>query len=538
MDRLDPNYSETLLQIKRSLWPSIFLNACFAIFAFNVYPNSTVLVFLCVVNSLLGFSHYLIHPSSKFYNKAILFSYVFLRSSLWSLLGYWGLTLAPNNASIFLVTSMIIGVIFRALSILSKTASLAIVYALFSLSGMIFFALKSASTDNLWHFALPIGLLVGLIFQLVFTDKKRNLNEEKLQKKLVDERSLLRSILKGFPGKLSVFDSDLRYIRVNELLTDELGTHEILGEKLGFTNKSDRFVDIIEAFNSSEEQQKVLEAQLMTTLGLRWHYISLQKNEANGQVVCITLDIEHQKEIELERQNSNRLSALGEMCSNIAHEINNPLTVIATKANLLKRKVPSSPESLNLHEGLQQIEDNSHRIAKIIKSLQVASRNSENDPSVELELEVIFKDVTTLCDEKMARNEVKFSIELPQNQQLKVVCKPTQMVQVLLNLVNNSFDAIHESAMKWIKISAIEVGDIVEIRVTDSGSGIAENVLEKMMQPFFTTKPPGKGTGLGLALSKKLIEKQSGRLYFNPKSANTEFVIEIPKVKEIASLAS
>ncbi len=110
------------------------------------------------------------------------------------------------------------------------------------------------------------------------------------------------------------------------------------------------------------------------------------------------------------------------------------------------------------------------------------------------------------------------------------MARPTQISQVLLNLLNNSFDAIEERAEKWIRVR-FEINSnkkILIIKVTDSGDGIPNEIVHKMMNPFFTTKDIGKGTGLGLSISKGIIEEHGGHLIYNAQSKNTEFVVELP----------
>jgi C4-dicarboxylate-specific signal transduction histidine kinase len=113
-----------------------------------------------------------------------------------------------------------------------------------------------------------------------------------------------------------------------------------------------------------------------------------------------------------------------------------------------------------------------------------------------------------------------------------VECRHVQVSQVIVNLLNNSFDAVQSLEQKWVRITLEEDSVLAIVRVTDSGPGIRDpQIVAKLMQPFFTTKEVGKGTGLGLSISKGLIESQGGRFYLNQTCPNTEFVIELPKYK-------
>ena len=116
--------------------------------------------------------------------------------------------------------------------------------------------------------------------------------------------------------------------------------------------------------------------------------------------------------------------------------------------------------------------------------------------------------------------------EIPQ---VTVLAREAQLAQVLLNLLNNSFDAVEEITNKWVSIDVIDKDKKFQIRVTDSGAGIPSEILDKVMYPFFTTKEVGKGTGLGLSISKGIVEEHKGRIFIDPSMQNTCFVIEFDK---------
>ncbi|HEX4924120.1 MAG TPA: ATP-binding protein, partial [Bdellovibrionales bacterium] len=120
--------------------------------------------------------------------------------------------------------------------------------------------------------------------------------------------------------------------------------------------------------------------------------------------------------------------------------------------------------------------------------------------------------------------------------ELVIACRPTQISQVLLNLLNNAHDAVAEQTEKWVKLDVRDLGDSVELSVTDSGAGIPPEIQEKIMQPFFTTKQIGEGTGLGLSISKGLVDSHHGQLRLDAKSKNTRFVVLLPKTQQPADM--
>ena len=117
----------------------------------------------------------------------------------------------------------------------------------------------------------------------------------------------------------------------------------------------------------------------------------------------------------------------------------------------------------------------------------------------------------------------------------EIFCRDTQISQVLLNLLNNSFDAIAGDPEAWVELSVYQKNEYIEISIVDSGKGISPEIQQKIMHPFFTTKEIGKGTGLGLSISKEIVKSHGGKFFVELDSANTKFVIQIPIREAVSS---
>ena len=109
-----------------------------------------------------------------------------------------------------------------------------------------------------------------------------------------------------------------------------------------------------------------------------------------------------------------------------------------------------------------------------------------------------------------------------------VVCRPSEISQVLMNLLGNSFDAVESQELKWVTLTVDQNEGKVNLAVTDSGKGVDTAIVQKIMDPFFTTKGIGRGTGIGLSISKGIAENHNGTLSLDTKSKVTRFVLEIP----------
>jgi C4-dicarboxylate-specific signal transduction histidine kinase len=237
-------------------------------------------------------------------------------------------------------------------------------------------------------------------------------------------------------------------------------------------------------------------------------------------------------EVHLQLTQSSKMASLGEMAGGIAHEINSPLAAIQMWAEHLKEAGENGKADLPLIlETTDIIEKTASRITKIVKGLRAFARDGKQDPFISSSLQEILHDTIGFCGEKIRAAGVQLDVAFPQHD-VRIDCRSTQISQVLLNLINNAFDAVAGLDEKWIRVELVENLHHVEIIVTDSGKGVPSEFREKIMQPFFTTKETGKGTGLGLSISRGLIESHYGRLTINSDSPNTSFVITLPKVQQ------
>lgn len=228
-----------------------------------------------------------------------------------------------------------------------------------------------------------------------------------------------------------------------------------------------------------------------------------------------------------------KFSSLGVMASGIAHEINNPLAVINSKIGLLRAlSTKGNIDPVKLMATLEKIEGMVLRITKIIKGLRTFSRDSDLDEKQIASIRTIILDTLELCDERIKQLNIIFKLTVPDHFFLN--CRPTQISQVIMNLLNNSVDAIADLPEKWIHVQATIKNNKLIISVTDSGAGIPPAVVQKMMNPFFTTKESGRGTGLGLSISKSIIQDHDGDLTYEAQSKNTQFLLTFPISQSVA----
>ena len=225
---------------------------------------------------------------------------------------------------------------------------------------------------------------------------------------------------------------------------------------------------------------------------------------------------------------SARLSSLGEMAGGIAHEINNPLSVILARASQLKRR--SSRNELDpaeLVDGLAKIEETCNRIVKIINGLKTISRDGANDPFGPVSLQLCLQETISLVSEKLKHNNVEIELITP-NEEVTVQGRLVQLEQVLMNILHNSYDAIAELADKKIMIKLLKLKDVAEVRISDSGLGVPAHLVDKIFVPFFTTKDVGKGTGIGLSITRSIVQEHGGEFSYVKNGKEWYFSLTLP----------
>ena len=274
------------------------------------------------------------------------------------------------------------------------------------------------------------------------------------------------------------------------------------------------------------EGEAVLNNFITNTQHYYWVRIFKVKNEA-GKLISISIvatNLQHRKEVEARLVYNSKMISLGEMAGGIAHEINSPLAIISGYSGQIKKMIER--KSWDQEKALwysNKIQDTVFRISKIIKGLRSFSGSSENEALTNVELEPLIKEVIEFSQDKIDRKKIALHLDVSKG--IRIDCRPIQIQQVLLNLLNNSIDAVKCEDDPWIKIVAEEINNKVTITVIDSGPGIDESIKPKLMTPFFTTKDVGEGVGLGLPISKGLMENNNGQLVYLDDFPNTAFRI-------------
>lgn len=230
--------------------------------------------------------------------------------------------------------------------------------------------------------------------------------------------------------------------------------------------------------------------------------------------------------------NASKMATLGEIAAGVAHEINNPLHTLTLTSHLLKRLSGEGRLTNDILESqLSKVETCAHRMATIVSELKAFSRDSTHDEHKRVPLKALVSETLDLCHARLLSKDISVEVsDIPNTWEAE--CHPSQISQVMLNLLNNAYDAAMAQQDRWVKLEVRDQGPAFEISVTDSGPGIPRDIARKIMDPFFTTKPPGKGTGLGLSISSNIMTDHGGSLTLDNSSRNTRFVMTLPKTQQ------
>jgi two-component system sensor kinase FixL len=227
-----------------------------------------------------------------------------------------------------------------------------------------------------------------------------------------------------------------------------------------------------------------------------------------------------------------RISTMGELAASLAHELNQPLTAILSNAQAARRFLIANPADLKtVQEILRDIIADNNRASEVIRRLHALARKEPRDYNM-LDLPDIIRDVVLLVHSDAVLNNVSVSLLCSPDPHLAWGDK-IQLTQVVLNLLLNAFDAMKDSPAeeRRVLVGIERDGDsMLRVAVSDRGKGLSEDKLEKIFEPFYTTKRDGMG--MGLTISRSIIEAHGGRLWAenNPdRGATINFTVRVDR---------
>jgi two-component system, NtrC family, sensor kinase len=225
-----------------------------------------------------------------------------------------------------------------------------------------------------------------------------------------------------------------------------------------------------------------------------------------------------------------KMASLGKLAAAVAHEVNNPLAGILMYARLtqkdLEKDAANCPHSVEMSENLRIIERESQRCGNLMRSLLTFARQTSPNRQP-ADLRTLISDALSLVQHRAELQGIAFEMKIKEPLP-RLQCDPDQIRQVILALLVNAVEAMPSGGHLGIEAREVTGGEI-ELRVKDTGEGIAPEAQEHIFEPFFTTKQDRQGTGLGLAVAHSILEQHGGSISVDSTgSEGTTFLVELP----------
>jgi signal transduction histidine kinase len=254
----------------------------------------------------------------------------------------------------------------------------------------------------------------------------------------------------------------------------------------------------------------------------------------------LTVTLRQLADSQAELLQAGKMAAVGTLIAGLSHELNNPLGVILMNAQLILRKQRNSPGGLDeatLQKPLHLIESQAMRCADLVRALleYVRRKPVTREPC---EVRVALERVLTITGLQASKRKVHLEVQYDTGALPAVLVSPTQFDSALLNIVNNALDAVSEGGSVVIAARPLvhQGTPGLELQVRDTGCGISSEISGRIGEPFFTTKPPGQGTGLGLSMTKRFFEDHSGDLRIESQpGVGTTVYMWLPAMSAVAS---
>ncbi len=371
-------------------------------------------------------------------------------------------------------------------------------------------------------------------------------NVRQRQKELLESRNLLQAVIDGILHPIYTIDKEWKVVAVNQTKAVQLQMSDeaIVGRhcfQVFFQRKSPCEHCQVEAIvDRSQSQGWSVQWEGDDHVPQEWDvsaYPVPGSTAGAAQTVVVWQDRTEERRLESSLIQAAKLTAIGQLAAGVAHEINNPLTVIQANAEMLQMAVAAEDE---IYESIDLIAQAGERATRVVRGLLDFARERRYE-FVTANINQSIEQALSLVAYQFKNNEIMISTRLAEN--LPQVSASWEHLQtVWLNLLINARDAVRErTSDRRIEIASRynAVHQEILVFVRDNGRGITPGQLTHIFEPFYTTKAPGTGTGLGLATSHQIIERHNGQIeVVSTPGEGSTFVIHVPVSNEDNKTAS
>lgn len=382
-----------------------------------------------------------------------------------------------------------------------------------------------------WDEAGKAIRFTGTHFDCTATEQARRSMEQQL--------GLLARFVRDLPGAVALFDTGGRYLAASDAWNAWFG----VGETPVGRTPADAgaplpavFADALASGWAGErveaEESVVPSASGSGARTLRWsmHPSAGVGPGALGLVVRFD-DVTLANERRSRAEHQARLSSLGEMAGGIAHELNTPLQTLLLHADMARMELDEgTPDPEALQEAVAGVLETARHLSSVVRAMRTLARRTDGEPEAlePVPLREVIHDVRSMSAGRLRLADIDVRIDAPA--EVRVSARRAECAQVLLNLLNNAYDAVEGQAEAWVRVELVAEGAGARLSVIDSGPGVPADQRDAILAPFFTTKPVGQGTGLGLSVSRSLARNWGAELQLDADAPATTFSIRFPGV--------
>ncbi|MGH7644744.1 MAG: ATP-binding protein, partial [Gemmatimonadales bacterium] len=330
---------------------------------------------------------------------------------------------------------------------------------------------------------------------------------------------------------IAVVDDEGRMRRVNRALADLLGRPipQVLGGHLchALLGRSLALMQLLEQARRGERPPPLVGRSEITGRTFRITAAPIQPASAGQTVVVLVEDVTDEQALEAQLIQSEKLAAVGQLVSGVAHELNNPLTSITGLSEFLLEQTPAGSRE---REHLQVVHEQAERAGRIVRNLLTFARKGATERT-RVDLNDVVQRTVLLISYDLRLKDIAVRTDLAARLP-DVLGERHALQQVVLNLLTNAAQAVETNppAVPRDIVVTTWADDRVHLRVRDTGPGITDHVLPQLFTPFFTTKEPGQGTGLGLSISYSIVQGHGGTIAVErPADGGTAFHVDLPR---------
>lgn len=377
-------------------------------------------------------------------------------------------------------------------------------------------------------FVGPGGKIIGVV------ESFRDITELKRAQNAVEsERDKLERILSHLQEGVGIINDQYQVEYQNDVFATYFGGRE--GKNCFAVIRGEKAPCEPCLMKAAVESGRIQQDEFQTPGGRSFEkaYTPVTDVDGHQKVVTLCRDVTEKKAATTAIMRTEQLAALGELAAGVAHEINNPINGIINYAQILVKKTKTGEY---VHDIASRLIKEGDRIARIVEGLLSFARRRTEDKSI-ISIAEILADTMALTAAQLRKDNIIIRAELPDDLP-EIWAQAHEIEQVFVNLISNARHALNEKfsgphESKALEVTAesatIEGGPYVRVNFTDQGTGIPRDIIDKVMNPFFSTKTEGKRTGLGLSISHGIVEEHGGQLrVVSEEGRFTKIAVELP----------